>query len=222
MNLIDINNYAEIINNTENVKYKIIICPSFTDIKDAREVFAPKISICGQDISSKPSGAFTSQISGAMLNKCRADYVMIGHSEVRDAYNQNDNEIINKIKMATENNLQIIYCFGEDLPTRKNSTYLEYIKKQISVFDGNNLHNIILAYEPIWSIGTGIVPKNIEIEEVIESIYTLFNKTNIKILYGGSVNQENYKAILQIPTIAGLLIGNFSRDPQNIKAILED
>jgi len=195
-------------------KHKIIYCPPYTLLKDFfNKVKKTRISIGAQDCHQKfDYGPFTGSINSKLIKSTGAKYVIIGHSEKRNQGDK-DLDINNKIQSALKENLKVIFCIGENFSEKKkNLTYL-VLKKQIrkGLRNVKKIENIIIAYEPIWSIGTGLVPKDYELKKNIRNIKkilnSLKNSKKIKILYGGSVNPQNAKYLAKISEINGFIIG---------------
>ncbi len=206
-------------------KAKIIYCPPFTLLADfVKKTKSSKIVIGAQDChSSETDGAFTGSINSSMIKKTGSRYVILGHSEKRQS-GDTDSEINKKIKSALKNNLSIIFCIGETLKERKNKKTDFILKRQIikGLNKVKKLNKIIIAYEPVWAIGTGVIPK---IEDLKMQIYKIkkiikkeFKKQNPKIIYGGSVNSENIDKLNKIDNINGYLIGKSS---QNSKIFID-
>jgi triosephosphate isomerase len=164
-----------------------------------------------QDCSSELEGAFTSQISVNQIKDAGCSYVLLGHSE-RRKYNFETDEIINKKAIKSlSNNITPIICVGENLENRQAGDYKNIIKSQIEKCLKNlDLSKIIIAYEPVWAIGTGLNASNFQIEEVHNYILEITNKADLKILYGGSVNEKNYEEILNLNSVSGVLVGGAS------------
>ncbi len=202
---------------TNKLKAKIIYCPPYTLIKSfVDKTKNSNIKIGAQDCHTQIKyGPFTGAISSKMIKDLGGKFVIIGHSETRA---ENDNKKINlKIKSALDEKLNVILCIGEKLiDKRKNKT--KYVLKKQLLEGLKNLKNlnkkVIIAYEPVWSIGTGIIPsendlkKNIRFIRNILKISKKFTKS--KILYGGSVNPKNIKNLMRIDNIDGFLIGGSS------------
>lgn len=182
------------------------------------------IKIGSQDCSPELEGSFTGDISPKILYEVGCEFVILGHSERRINHNESNELISKKIISASKNNLKVILCIGETMNARENGSYKQFIKDQIISSIGNNkdLSSIIIAYEPIWAIGTGRIPKNNEIFEINEIIKMTIDylkkqeliseNLDLSIIYGGSVNSENAKSILEIEWTDGLLIGKSSLD----------
>lgn len=176
-------------------------------------------TLSGQNVSSQESGAFTSQISAEMLNDAGASYCIIGHSEARAQLNEQNEDIELKFFQLNKMKIKPIVCVGESLEVKESGKTKEHLKNQLSCLDVD-AEELIIAYEPIWAIGTGLVPTELEINEVIESVRAIFNKP-IKLLYGGSVNASNAKNLLNNTDINGLLVGGASLNPQEFAKIAQ-
>ena len=226
-----VNSIKKVINLSKNKKYKkakIVYCPPYILIdKILRLVKNSKIEVGAQNCHySQNPGPFTGSINTDLIKSSGAKYVIIGHSENR--VSGDSNKIINlKIKSALKKKLKIIFCIGESLKEkRKNKTNL-VLNSQITLglnkIKKNN--NIIFAYEPIWSIGTGIIPKMENLEKqvtIIKKIITNFWKLkNPKIIYGGSVNSKNISELKKISSINGFLIGGASQNSKNFIDIIK-
>ena len=176
-------------------------------------------TLSGQNVSSQESGAFTSQISAEMLKDAGASYCIIGHSEARAQLNEQNEDIELKFFQLNKMKIKPIVCVGESLEVKESYKTKEHLKNQLSCLDVD-AEELIIAYEPIWAIGTGLVPTELEINEVIESVRAIFNKP-IKLLYGGSVNASNAKNLLNNTDINGLLVGGASLNPQEFAKIAQ-
>jgi triosephosphate isomerase (TIM) len=176
-----------------------------------------KLKIGSQNVSQFEKGAFTGEVSASMLKDCKVQYCLVGHSERRSIFKETEVELLLKIKLLQKYSITPILCIGENLTERNNKTFFEKIQKQMKIFQKNQ--NILIAYEPVWSIGTGITPSNQEIEEISNFIYKNYS---IKTIYGGSVSSLNAKEILNLSYISGLLIGGASLNVNEINQILDD
>lgn len=176
-------------------------------------------SLSGQNVSSQESGAFTSQISAEMLSDIGASYCIIGHSEARAQLNEQNEDIEQKFFQLNKMKIKPIICVGETLEVKKSGKTKEHLKNQLSSLDAD-AEELIIAYEPIWAIGTGLVPTELEINEVVNSVRAIFNKP-IKLLYGGSVNASNAQNLLDNTDINGLLVGGASLNPQEFAKIAQ-
>lgn len=214
-----------------NCKNDIAIFPPFTNLMFTKQkLTSSKVLLGAQNLSYEEKGAYTGEVSGEMLKAVEVDVVLIGHSERRKLFGEKNDIINKKIKQALSNGLKVILCVGETKTERANNKYKQVIHKQITeavkgLYD-NELKNIIIAYEPVWAIGTGVVPNSKQIEEVVNIIreeikneYTITSSKNIKILYGGSVNSTNAKQFAFIHGINGLLVGGASLKPEEFAKI---
>ncbi len=179
-----------------------------------------------QDISSFSDKSITGEIDASQVKSMGAKYVLIGHSERRVYKHEINIDFINKINNARENDLTIIYAIGENLNEKVDGRTFEVLEKQISeVLNNVEIKNIIIAYEPVWSIGTGNVPATGEIKENIDFIRELLmEKYEVKldILYGGSVSDENIKELCKVKGLSGFLVGGASLNPNKVKSMLID
>lgn len=214
----------------------VIICPSYTLLSTVKnKLNESNVSMGAQDCSSfaYDNGAYTGDISTNMLKDIGCDYVIIGHSERRKNHLEDDDTINNKIKNAHKAGLKVILCVGENLNDRENGNYLQTVAHQLinGLADIPNIDNIIIAYEPVWAIGTSKVASEQQIEEMHEfltkTIKDLYLTSQVfdqipKIIYGGSVNQENAAKILALNYVSGLLVGGASLNIEKFcKIILE-
>jgi len=202
-------------------KGRLIYCPPYTLISSFSKKFKNcQIGIGGQNCHESESyGAFTGSINSHMLKNIGAHFVIIGHSENREK-GENDRLINLKIKSALEAKLKVIFCIGESLDDKKNKKTRLILSRQIKVgLEGlKNKSNIFIAYEPVWAIGTGIIPNSKDLFKTIEFIKSRFKDKLPKVLYGGSVNPQNIKDLKVINNIDGFLIGGAS---QNAKKFID-
>ena len=212
----------------QNYKHKIIYCPPNTLLHPfINKVKKSTISIGAQNCHTHESyGPFTGSVSSKMIKSIGAKFVIIGHSENR-SYGDTDTVINKKIKSSINNGLKVIFCFGETLNQRKkkltNNVLFNQIKK--GIFSIKKKQNIIFAYEPIWSIGTGAVLKKSDLEMNVRFIKnklkTKLKIKNPKVIYGGSVNPKNIKNLKEINNIDGFLIGGASLDSKKFIDIVK-
>ena len=196
-------------------KGRLIYCPPYTLINSFSKMFKNcQIGIGGQNChDNQKYGPFTGSISSHMLKNAGAHFVIIGHSENRQN-GENDKLINLKIKSALAAKLKVIFCIGETLNEKRNKKTRSILSKQIKIgLDKiKNNSNIFIAYEPIWAIGTGIVPKSKDLFETVNFIKGKFKNKPPKVLYGGSVNPENIRVLKEINNIDGFLIGGASQN----------
>ena len=196
----------------------LILCPTFLNIP----LVDNSILLGSQNVSSKDNGAYTGEISATQLKTHNVKYSIVGHSERREYQKETNNDIKEKVNKLLENNITPILCIGETLDERKNNKYKEVLKEELSILDDLNdevKSNIIIAYEPIWSIGTGVIPTNSEIEEVFRFIKDML--PNSKVLYGGSANETNIDVLNQISLIDGYLLGGLSLKLDKLQVFLD-
>lgn len=185
-------------------------------VADQKNVF-----VAAQNIYSKKSGAFTGEISVAMLKSINVDHAIIGHSERREYFNESNDFLAEKVKICLQENIIPIFCCGEALPVREVNQQNSFVQRQLeeSLFDlsADQIQKVVIAYEPIWAIGTGKTASSEQAEEMHLHIrQQLSNKygeavsENISILYGGSVKASNAKEIFGKPNVDGGLVGGSS------------
>ncbi|HON18988.1 MAG TPA: triose-phosphate isomerase [Salinivirgaceae bacterium] len=200
----------------------VVLIPPFVHISKIREVINhPMIKIGGQNCSNKASGAYTGEISAEMLSSSGADYVIIGHSERRQYFGETNELCQEKINLAIDNQLCPIYCIGETLEERNSNQTFHVIEKQLKEgafgLDADDFSNIVLAYEPVWAIGTGLTATKEQAQEVhafirqlIENQYNRDIAHKTTILYGGSCKPSNAEELFSQPDVDGGLIGGAS------------
>lgn len=202
-------------------KVKLVLCPPsiYLSLFDKNGY-----DLGVQDISSFMDRTITGEIEANQIKSLGATYVIVGHSERRIYKHEINIDFINKINNALENNLNVIYCVGETLRDKENGSTFEILEKHISeVLNNVEIKNIMIAYEPVWAIGTGNVPSIKEIKENIEFISDLlYEKYECKldILYGGSVNDENIGELCSIKGLSGFLVGGASLDVNKVKGMI--
>lgn len=200
-------------------KIEAAIFASFIQIPALRAFRLKSLMIGAQDCSSEAQGAFTGEVSAASLAEFGAQGVLVGHSERRKRASETPESLLSKLKNAKEANLQIVYCVGESESERDRGQVFEVLKQQLAVLNEILPASILIAYEPVWAIGTGKTPSLAEIQEVHQWIQKSY--PDIPILYGGSVKPENAREILGVPGVRGLLIGGASLQKESFKSLLE-
>ena len=209
---------------TNKNKFKLIYCPPNTLIRPmSKRLKNSNLEVGAQNCHENDDyGAFTGQVNSRMLKSVGAKYVILGHSENRKT-GENDNLINLKIKSAIKVGLKVIFCVGETLKEKKNKKTTQVLKKQIEkgLQSIKNKSKIIIAYEPVWSIGTGLIPKSEDLIKSVLFIRNRFGRKSPKILYGGSVNGDNINQLKNIKSIDGFLIGGASQDPKKIIDIIK-
>ena len=207
--------------NVSKSHVKTIFCPSFTDINITAELLKDSDTEIGaQNVCYEPRGAFTGEVSCAMLKEVECKWVIIGHSERRTIFNETDKILQEKLKIILTEDLHPILCIGESKEERNAGKTLDVLTKQLSIF--SEIHkdissNIIIAYEPVWAIGTGDTATSDMISNTHNDIRSILDNNGLNgsessILYGGSVNDNNASEISNIDDVDGFLIGGASLD----------
>jgi len=210
---------------------EILICPPYyllTEMKRLLEGTA--ITLGGQNLYPEKNGAFTGEISCEMLKDAGCNYVIIGHSERRHIIGESDEFINRKVNSALSSGLRPILCIGELLKEREEKSTFRVVKNQLKVdlyrADSNLAEEIVIAYEPVWAIGTGrnATPEQVEevhafIREVLSEIFNYNTSKRIRILYGGSVTPDNAKELAKCKNVDGFLVGGASLDAEKFASI---
>ena len=206
----------------------VLVCPPATMIAQAAWAVQGAFAIGGQDCHAQASGAFTGDISAEMLKAAGASHVIVGHSERRQYHGETDGDVAAKAKAAWRAGLTAIVCIGETLAEREVGKANGVCKGQVlgSVPEGATAANTILAYEPIWAIGTGKVPSLDDIGAMHANLRACLKERcglaggDMPILYGGSVKPDNAAAILALPDVGGALVGGASLKPADFMGII--
>jgi triosephosphate isomerase len=205
---------------------EVAVLPPFTALRSVQTLVAGdklRIRYGAQDISSHDAGAYTGEVSGPMLSKLACAYVLAGHSERRQYHREDDSLVNAKAKAALRNGIVPIVCVGEDLPVRRAGNHLDHCLGQLGGslegFSAGQVASLVIAYEPVWAIGTGEVAEPADAQEVIGAIRDRISAVhggstgeNVRILYGGSVKSDNIAALMAEPAIDGALVGGASLD----------
>ena len=213
-NLLEI---KKISNEFARSKIEIIICPPFTLLSAASEI-AKNVYLGAQNLHPESEGAFTGEISADMLVDLGVKYSIIGHSERRNEHNETNEIVARKVKISLEKKLQTIICIGETELQRKENSTLEILEQQLleSLTNNTNSEKLIVAYEPIWAIGTGLIPEVSEISKIHDFLRVRLvelygsNASTVPLLYGGSVNGSNASEIFNVNNVNGALVGGAS------------
>ena len=212
-------------------KNEIVICPPFTLLYEFKKLLNKTNIILGaQNMYFEEKGAFTGEISALMLKDIGCEYVILGHSERRQYFNENDRLINQKIKTALKHNFKPILCVGETLGQKTSNQTTKIIKNQLlnclNTIDGSAMKNIVIAYEPVWAIGTGknATPEQAEdvhkfIRGLLSNMYNERVSNNTRIIYGGSVKESNIKNLMKMKNINGALVGGASLDAKGFGKI---
>ena len=216
--------------NIEDCKSEVIICVPFTDLFYAISFCqGTNIHVGAQNMFYEDSGAYTGEVSAQMLKCINTEYVIIGHSERRKYFNETDEIVNKKVKKALEHDLKPIVCVGETLEEKEAGKTIDIITSQVEKalagLTTADLNNIIVAYEPIWAIGTGKTATKEDAENSIkairEKINSIFGTDDVTILYGGSVKPENAKDLFSMPDIDGALVGGASLKADSFAGIVD-
>jgi len=203
------------------LKCDVVIAPPFLFLTEVSKVVGDKVSVSAQNCAAEASGAYTGEVSAAMLKSAAIPYVIIGHSERRSYYGDTDAILAKKADQALENGLKPIFCIGEELSQRDSGITFDVVRGQIENglfhLSADQFSKIVLAYEPVWAIGTGRTATAEQAQEVHAFIRkTIVEKygeeiaNNTTILYGGSCNETNAQELFACPDIDGGLIGGAS------------
>ena len=216
---------------TRTANCDVVIGVPFTHLASVNAVIdTDKLGLSAENCADKASGAYTGEVSAAMVASTGAKYVILGHSERRQYYHETAEILKDKVNLALANNLTPIFCIGEVLEERENGTYFDVVKAQIegSLFElsAEDFGKIVLAYEPVWAIGTGKTATADQAEEIhafirktIAAKYGEEVAENTSILYGGSCKPSNAKELFAKPNVDGGLIGGAALKADSFKAI---
>jgi len=212
---------------------RVIVTPTFVNISEVVKVTkGSAVEVAAQNMHQAKSGAFTGEISGEMLTSLGLKTVILGHSERREYFGETDAILAQKVDAALANGLEIVFCFGEVLAERKADKHFDVVESQIknALFhlDAAAWKNIVLAYEPVWAIGTGETasPEQAQemhafIRKIVADKYNAEVANNVSILYGGSVNPGNAKEIFSKEDVDGGLIGGAALNADNFLALIK-
>ena len=221
------------LNEHDYEKADVLVCPPFTSLSIVNEVLNNSEMMLGaQNLFYENDGAYTGEISASMLQSVGCKYVIVGHSERRQYFHET-NEIVNrKVKKAFEFRLIPILCVGESLEERENGEHKIIVKEQVIAclenVGGDDIDHVIIAYEPVWAIGTGKTASPAEAEEMhlhiretLSELYGEEHSKKVRILYGGSVKESNSEELLSQANIDGALIGGASLKPESFTEIIK-
>ena len=208
--------------NSSNID--LVICPSFIYLQRMKNKLENQnLSIGSQNLSSSETNANTGEILATMLADLGCWYSILGHSEIRERYAESSDTVATKVRIAFKHNITPIICVGETLETRTKSDYLKFLINQtiesLPQLGDIEKNNIIIAYEPIWSIGTGKIPSITQIEEVLNTLKSIPGLGSAKFVYGGSVNEKNISEICKVKSLDGVLVGGASTEITKLNSI---
>ncbi|KAK0722517.1 triosephosphate isomerase [Lasiosphaeria miniovina] len=206
----------------------VVIAPPALYLLLVREHLKPGLEVAAQNVFDKPNGAYTGEISVSQLKDSNINWTILGHSERRTILGESDEVVASKTKVATEGGIGVIWCCGESLEERESGKTISVIEKQLAAVSAKigDWSKVVIAYEPIWAIGTGKVATVQQAQEVHASIRSWL-KANVsedvakqtRILYGGSVNGKNCKELAKEEDIDGFLVGGASLKPEFVDII---
>ncbi|WP_103070959.1 triose-phosphate isomerase [Aquimarina sediminis] len=218
---------------TGSTDAEIIVAPTFTNLHSAIEVLEDSaITVAAQNMHQAKNGAFTGEISADMLKSIEVKTVILGHSERRAYFGETDKLLAEKVNAALEHNMTVIFCFGEELQDRKSNNHFSVVENQLKNglfhISSGDWKNVILAYEPVWAIGTGETASPEQAQEMhafirktISEAYDQQIADEVSILYGGSVKPNNAEEIFAKSDVDGGLIGGAALDTESFAAIVE-
>jgi len=214
-----------------NKNVETVLCVPFTNLWQVKnEIEGTDIKLGAQNMHWEESGAYTGEISPLMLKEIGIDYVILGHSERRQYFNETDETVNKKVKSALEHNIYPIVCVGETLEEREANKEKEVVKRQVikglEGIEAKDIEKIVIAYEPIWAIGTGKTASSSDANNMIkfirETVKEVFGKVNedMRIQYGGSVKPNNIKEIMAESDIDGALVGGASLNAEDFAKLI--
>lgn len=224
MNKEDVLAFVNMLKETNMDNKEVIVCPTYPFLEYYNDV----VPVGAQNVSINDNGAYTGEVSALQLKSLNIPYCIVGHSERREYNKETDDEINKKVIKLLDNGITPILCIGEKLEERQNKLTETVIKNELTG-DLNNLspelvEKIIIAYEPIWAIGTGLTPTLEEIDEsmkfIKDYITTTYNVPKVTVLYGGSVSDKNIDELNTVESIDGYLIGGASSKPTAFQYII--
>lgn len=215
-------------------KVEVVFAPSFIHLYKVNKMCLnlDKVNTASQNVSKEERGAFTGEISAEIIRSANVKYTIIGHSERREYFKETNEDLKQKVDVSLENNLEVIFCCGESLDQREEEVHFNWLKIQISEslfhLSSDDFRKIIIAYEPIWAIGTGVTASSDQAEEIHKFIREIIAQkygdelaNNISILYGGSCNPTNARDIFSKDNIDGGLIGGASLNAESFVEIIK-
>lgn len=224
MNKEDVIAFRDMLKETDLTNKEVIVCPTYPFL----EYYDGIVPVGAQNVSTNDNGAYTGEVSSHQLKSLNIPYCIVGHSERREYNKETDEEINLKVKKLLDNNIIPILCIGEKLEERQNNLTETVIKNELTGdlkdLSPELVEKIIIAYEPIWAIGTGLTPTLEEIDEsmkfIKEYVTSTYNVSKTTILYGGSVSDKNIDELNTVETIDGYLIGGASSKPAAFQYII--
>ncbi|KAJ5782707.1 Triosephosphate isomerase [Penicillium paradoxum] len=225
---------TDIVKNLNNASLdantEVVISPPALYLALTRELADPKIGVAAQNVYDKPNGAFTGEISVEQLRDTKINWAVIGHSERRVILKESDEFIARKTKAAIEGDVSVIFCIGETLEEREAGKTIEVVTRQLNAaadeLSKEQWDKVVIAYEPVWAIGTGKVASTEQAQEVHAAIRRWLGESisaeaqdNVRVIYGGSVNEKNCRELATQPDVDGFLVGGASLKPAFVEII---
>ncbi|OAQ70129.1 triosephosphate isomerase, active site protein [Pochonia chlamydosporia 170] len=213
---------------TLDAEVEVVVSPPALYLQLVRDTIRSSIEVAAQNVFDKPCGAYTGEISVSQLKDSNINWAILGHSERRTILKESDEVVASKTKYATDNGVSVIWCCGESLEEREAGKTIEVVSKQLQALKAqvSDWSKIVIAYEPIWAIGTGKVATTEQAQEVHKAIRDWLKKNvsdkvadETRILYGGSVNEKNCAELGKQPDIDGFLVGGASLKPAFVDII---
>jgi len=209
---------------------EVVVAPPTIYLHVTREHLKPQLEVAAQNVFDKPNGAFTGEISVEQLKDSNIKWTLVGHSERRQILKESDEFIASKVKAAVDGGVSVIFCCGETLEEREAGTTIEVVTKQLkavaSAIKPEQWSQVVIAYEPVWAIGTGKVASTAQAQEVHEAIRGWLKKDvgekaaeETRIIYGGSVSEKNCRDLATQKDIDGFLVGGASLKPAFVDII---
>jgi len=224
---------ADLVKQVKGVDHKVMIAPPFTALGDVAEVLKGSNVVLGaQNMAAAEEGAHTGEVSPFMLKECGVETVILGHSERRHVYGESDELINTKVKLALQHGFEVILCVGETLEEREAGKAEAVVKEQLSGglqgVDESQLKAVVIAYEPVWAIGTGktATPEDADaihkvVREEMENLYTKAAAEQLIIQYGGSVKPKNIASLMDKDNVDGALVGGASLKTETFVPIVK-
>jgi len=217
---------------SSNSEAIVILGVPFTHLERMVHTSDALYAVSAQDCSAKESGAFTGEISSSMIASTGAQYVILGHSERRAYHAENNTDLAAKVDRCLFDGLTVIYCCGEQLEERESNSHFELVKRQLSEalfhLSSEQMASVVIAYEPVWAIGTGVTASSDQAQEMHAYIRSIFEdkygksvSENVSILYGGSCKPSNAEELFSKEDVDGGLIGGASLDPSDFIKIID-
>ncbi|MFM1566180.1 MAG: triose-phosphate isomerase [SAR86 cluster bacterium] len=211
--------WLEGINKTldESLQTKCILCPPVCFLSEASKIIKREklsISLGAQNIDPSNISPLTGGIDGAMLKELGAEYVVIGHSERRKVFKEDNQLLLEKLESASKEDLRVIFCIGESLKEKEEGKTISVLREQLEILNEAELNKFIVAYEPVWAIGSGETAKLDDIEDIhrqiVNEVRSSEKESFLGVFYGGSVDSSSSRQILSLKGVQGLLIGGAS------------